>query len=557
MDETISGTTISDVAVIERPPMPGQPPRDERVRVEADLTEEYVSVVPGAWTPWNNVDYLRTLPSPIDDLMHDFGTRLYDEDMKRDPQVSSTLSVLVLAALAEGVTFTSAVESTQPRFAAANKVLTLCDYCFFDNLRRPHMAILYELLEGALSMGHKAGEQIYEQKESNIASSVARVRMLLKDIKPKAHEATAFVVDRYNTEIGLVYLHNGSLTPVYDPLADRTTLTMPDGDAERPRVIPRAKFIIPTHKPKNCDPRGQSLLKSVYPPWWIKQNLIPQHLAFVARFAQPSVWAKLPKEARDVQVTDPLTNQVTSSKSIVRHTNEQLMKIKSGAAGTFIDTDVALLETKLEGGVIFESYKHVDRQIAKGILLQTLTTEESQSMARAASSVHQDVFGIWVANLRAELAWRIRNEVLKPLVYYNFGPEAAESLVPYVSLGDTEQQDVAQLTNSLANLANAQAVHHSQWKGVYTKIDMPQPDDIQWAQEERILQIQRDIKEQMLKAQLEALQSGELDPLAPPPGQPGAPPPGGGGGQQPAEDGPRPKNNPQPKGNEGAGGKNS
>jgi len=494
------------------------------IRAHADLLESYVASLGSTYTPWMGLGYIRQLPTPTDDLQRDFGTRLYDEDMQRDPQVYSTLSILVTAVLAQGLSLFPPVSSDDPQYKQAAKIVDFCNWNL-KNLRHPMASVLYELVDGMLKMGHKAAEMEYDMAEN--VTPGAGPQIVLSDIVCKDQHALAFIIDGFSHVLGLVYVRPGQALPQFGmfpnilPGSAEVSQVM---DVLPDFVLPRAKFVIPTHKPRNNDPRGTSHLKGVYTAWWKKQQLIPQHMAYVARFAQPSIWANISKDAKDIPVKDAAGN-ITSYKSIVSAVTEALSQIKSGAVASVIDTEIAMLEAKSEGKVLFDSFELEDRQIAKGILMQTLTTEEAQHMARAASTVHQDVFGILIAFLRSIMTWCIQNEILKPLVLYNFGQEEADTLVPIVSLGDTERQDKPAMMNSLAALALAGGVHPSQWPGLWRTLDFPPVNEDEWETDQKILEAKR-------QSDLEAATA----PQPPPPTfpAPGAPPsPESGAGPRP------------------------
>lgn len=325
-------------------------------------------------------------------------------------------------------------------------------------------------------------------------------QLLLVDIKPRSHEATAFVVDGFNNVVGMAYVKPGESLPTNGNfIFEQTTNAL--------RIRPRSKFWIPVHKPQDCDPRGISHLRSIYTPWWKKQQLTPQHLAFVARFAQPSLVAKLSKEAKDQIPVYNSQNEIVSRKSTVTATTQALAKVKGGAVAAFIDTDVMMLEAKTEGKVIFDSYDHEDRQIAKGILWQTLTTEESQHMARAAGATHQDVFGIGIQFLRDLMEWSERHEILYWLVYYNYGEEAARRYTPVVSYGDVQVQDIPKTMAALAQLSLAGGIDPSMWPEIRIMLGLPPADP---AQEQANLELTRQSKE----AQAQRLRDGINNPAA-------------------------------------------
>ena len=468
--ESQRGSTIGEKNVVDTPE--ARTPTTTVV-ADADLLQEYVASSAG-YQPWTNDRYIRQLPNPGDELMRDFGSKLYDVDMMLDPQVYSTISILVMAILAQGTRLSPPIEDGHPDYEAALVALRLCDHVH-RNLGHPLSEVQYELVEGMLKMGHKVGEMIYARHSVDNGVDPATIYMVMTDIKTKPHEATAFVTDPFNNVLGLLYKEPGK------PLPSLGSVDANTPENKRPRLIPRQKFVIPTHKPKNGDPRGTSHIRSVYPPWWKKQMWNPQHLAYVTRFAQPSMYANLSAEAKDIPVKDSFGNDTGARKSIVKATTESLAQMKGGAVATFIDTSVEMLQATSEGKVIFDSYAHEDRQIAKGILMQTLTTEEGQHMARAASAIHQDVFGLLIAYLRGIIESVWREDVLKPLIRYNFGEKAAENLVPKVSLGDTEVQDIPKLMAAYAQLEVAGAIHWSQRPAYRVQLNIPPADEAEEA----------------------------------------------------------------------------
>lgn len=473
-DENTQGTTIKDKHVVDTPNAPAKKITTEAT---ASLLKEYVGAVDITYRPWQNDRYVRSLPNPSDELMSSFGSRIYEVDMPIDPQVSSTGSILVMSLLCQGLKLELPVDQDTPNYKEATVIMEFLNHNL-ENLRHSLPEIMYELSDGMLKMGHKVGELIFEQRPVTIGDQKNKTRILLVDIKTKPHEATSFVVDAFNNVLGLMYLPAGQST-LASQILKLEDLKGTDKNGN-PVMIPRQKFIIPTHKPKNGDPRGTSHYRSAYTPWWKKQMWNPQHLAYVTRFAQPSIVAKLPEGAKDIPVRNQ-NNQIIGTTSIIDATNTALAKIKGGAVGSFVDTDVDMLEASSDGKVIFDSYDHEDKQIAKAMLMQTLTTEEGQHMARAASSIHQDVFGILIAFLRETIEWTVRHDILIPLVRYNFGPEEADTLTPFVSLGDTLAQDIPSLMSAIAQLAGAEGgIHESQWPRIWAMLNLPKANMDEW-----------------------------------------------------------------------------
>ena len=467
------GTSIRETSVVDTPQ--DQAPV-ATVQAEADLLTEYVAAGEVGWMPWHETRYIRKLPNPSDELMSDFGSKLYDVDMQLDPQVYSTLSILVMAVLAQGTRLSPPVDKGHPDYEASLVIMRLCDHCQ-RNLGHSLPEVQYELVDGMLKMGHKVGELVFARRRVNNGIDPAMKRSVLSDIKTKPQESTAFVVDGFNNVLGLLYKEPGKPMPTLGSIDP----ALPED--KRPKIIPRHKFVIPTHKPRNGDPRGTSHLRSVYAPWWKKQMWNPQHLAYVTRFAQPSMYANLPENSKDIPILNADNTPSGRMQSITKATTAALAQMKGGAVASFINTTVEMLQATSEGKVIFDSYAQEDRQIAKGLLMQTLTTEEGQHMARAASAIHQDVFGLLIAFVRSILEWSWRHEVLKMVVRVNFGEDAADSLVPKVSLGDTEVQDIPKLMAAYAQLEVAGAIHWSQRPAYRVQLNIPPANDVEEAKD--------------------------------------------------------------------------
>lgn len=507
---TLTGTTIvqdTEVPVAEPngllyPPTVAvaEPLPVRSVTATADLTQEFVSASGFMYAPWLGSTqlggaYLQQLPNPVDELTMAFGSRLYDRDMPRDPQIYSLTAILTMALLCQGLDLTPPVPQSDPLYEQGAKMALMASYCL-DNLNQPLSQIMYEMTIGMIKMGHKVGEQIYA--EESLPDFGLPNALVLSDIKPKEHDATAFVVDGYRNKVGMLYLRPGHMLPQLSSLVPLSSFLGSD-QAQRlsGNIIPMRKFWIPVHNPENGDPRGTSILASVYTAWWKKLQLTPQEMAYVARFAQPSVWANIGKDAKETPVYDT-SGGVKNWTSIVDSTTKALVKIKGGAVASFINTQLGMLEAHSDGKVIFDSFDHQNREMAKGILMQTLTTEESRHMARAAGAIHQDVFGIMVAHYRENLAQSFRRQVLYPLMEYNYGEKLAKKLTPIVSLGSVAAEDRAKVMSAIAQVALAGGIHDSQWPAIWEQLELPPADMVQYQAD---IELRRQQQQQMMDAQ--------------------------------------------------------
>ena len=87
--------------------------------------------------------------------------------------------------------------------------------------------------------------------------------------------------------------------------------------------------------------------------------------------------------------------------------------------------------------------------------------------------MHQDTQQTIIRQIKRGLAGAFRRDVLRPLVAYNYGEQAAADLTPATSLGSVEQNDLASMMNAVAQLARASYLDVSQLPGVDAMLNLP------------------------------------------------------------------------------------
>ena len=70
----------------------------------------------------------------------------------------------------------------------------------------------------------------------------------------------------------------------------------------------------------------------------------------------------------------------------------------------------------------------------------------------------------------------LKADVLRPLVRYNFGDQAAAKLTPNPSLGYTAQTDMASMMTAIALLARSNYLHPSQFAALDAQLGLPPRD---------------------------------------------------------------------------------
>jgi hypothetical protein len=426
------------------------------------LSTEYVAGGSSLGALYGNA--VRALPAPIDDLSADFGIDIY-ERMALDPQISACLTVLCASILEDGLTLAPAIDDKlDPRYALAVEIAEAAE-AMFDGLDTPLDDALWDLL-GALKTGNRVAELVYEVKPG----PTGRDLLQLRAIKPKPPRATAFVVDAYLNVLGLLGAKPGQVAP---PLLGATL------DTNSQEILPREKFAIFSFRPKHGDPRGTSILLPAYRAWWRKQQVFVEYLKYLARFASPSLWGTPPEHATTVPATDSLTN--ITDPSAVPTTPEMALSaaMQAWQNGTVLaapfGTEIHPVEMQGDGAAFLRAVAECDHAITKTILTQQLATEEGAHQARAAAQVHQDVLDTLVRQGKRSLIRVVARDILHNWVRWNWGDDAL-AVVPKLSLGTTEQQDLPAMMTAIAALVKVGYLHVSQYAATDSMLNLPARD---------------------------------------------------------------------------------
>ncbi len=411
-------------------------------------------------------DYLRGLPQYVDDVERDFGHDIY-ERMMRDPAIASAVTYLKTAVLAGGVRIVSPVSAPssfqddpeqQAAFDKAEEVREFIDD-MLANLQEPLEDILANMLD-ALVFGHALAEETY-------ALDGGRLRLVTLRVKPR--KSYAFVVSKFMDVQGVI--------PQYRGTGAQSVVDAKD-------VIPRDKFFVLTFQSRGGDPRGTSLLRPAYNPWYLKQQVWPMYLKFLSQFGTPSIAAYLPPDAQDIEVTDaegrPLLDAF-GNPVMMSAAEAMLQKVVAFANGTAVVLDneakLDLIQSQGDGDAYTKAIDLFDRQITRAILIAVRTVMESEHGSRADSQTSQDVVADFVQAIRRSVEAAFYRDVIIPTVRYNFGDEAADNnLCPYLSLSDVAREDVTEVGRMIANLASAGLLHESQYPGIDAKLGLPERD---------------------------------------------------------------------------------
>lgn len=443
----------------------------------------------GARFPFLSRDKTQVLLPTFDDITDEFGDDVYQR-MLGDDQVSACMTIYKAAILEEGFGLLPGVDEKDSNYAKSVEIRDAC-VRMLENLDPDLESVLWDMLDAA-AFGSRVAEQVYAYQDVD-----GETRLQLTKLKPKPRDAVAFAVDKYMNVVGLLVDKDGTGLK----WSGLQTVNADD-------VLPPYKFLIVSHRPRNADPRGTSILRPAYKPWWKKQQLDPEHLRFMSIFAMPILIGKTAENATDqanvdaygnvidgtadnlpqmildvVQAADPDDRDAEALDTNVdgrtgKPTPEEMLRavleaIRNGAVVAVPHgTEIEPIEAKGDGHIWLDQDDHLNARITIAILNQQLATGTGPSQGRAASRVHQDAFDTLIRHGKQMLVRTLRMQVLKPWVTYNWGSESAD-LAPLPNLGQTERRDLATMITAYAAAKRAGLIHVSQLPAIDRDLGWP------------------------------------------------------------------------------------
>ena len=505
-------TVLTDHPVLGIPPLPnGQSgvaaSGPKPYALLADAGTEYVAG--GGYGLLGN--YAHTLPEWIDPVQRDFGLDVYQRMQQSDPQVASCIEVFKSAVLADGWRLAPAQDTNdlqpfkigeKPRRKSSDEAVEACQLCraaLTGMHKTPFDLFLRQILD-ALFQGHKVAEIVLEYQVSGKWAG----KYLLDRLKPKPHRSTAFVLDTYDNVVGLLGLMpNASLYGLWPALgffgSGGSFLAPGEGvdtlQQNAPSLLPRTKFAVLTWDGQDGNPQGRSVLRRAFTPWWWKEHGYAIWGKFIAKHADPSIIGTVSENA--VSVPDPSGAQLPGGLGPVMITPVQAMqRILAGFQnGTYLalpyGSTVDALDVANSGEAISLFMDWCNKEIAKAILGQTLSTEEGKHASRAQASVHENSKDDVTRYGQIALSQMVTHDILRLLVLQNYGPDAAH-LIPEFGLGQEETMSYTEFGAATAALTTSGYLHTSQYQALDEMGGLPPRDQKQWEEELKAKATQRE-----------------------------------------------------------------
>ena len=427
-------------------------------QIAAKLRTEYVAGGIGGAGQWYS-DLISTLPHAIDDVTGEFGDDLYQR-MLCDPQIASVVNLFKASVLENGLELAPAVDDADADGYALAGTIAEAAQRMFGDLHDPDLdAVLWNLMD-ALALGNRIAEQVYA-----LDSIDGKQALILEALRVKPREMTSFVVDSFMRLIGLVAYIPGVGAPLMQGYLIDPKYT--------PNLLPRDKFAIFSFRPRDNDPRGTGVLRPAFTAWQNKQAIIREHVRYLTQFASPSLVGKTPEASvapLEVDADGNYTTALTPEQAMLT----QLQRFKNGTAIVLpFGAELDPIYSQGTGEAFLDAINLWNGEMVKAILSQSLATEEGEHQARAAASVHQDVLDTIIRQAKRSLCKMLSRDVLRPWVRYNWGDQAARSLVPVATLGHAEEPDLPALWAGAASLKTSNYLAPSQYPALDAMVNLP------------------------------------------------------------------------------------
>ena len=262
--------------------------------------------------------------------------------------------------------------------------------------------------------------------------------------------------DGYDVIDDIRYVHQKKL--VWDPQKDEMlicTEQFPNGVE-----LQKNKFVVHRYKAKSGHPSRSGIMRIVSWMYLFKNYTVKDWVSFCEVYGMPLRIGKYDQGASEADKKELLN---------------AIVRIGSDAAGIIPDTTMIEFKesNKTTSADIYEQLaRYCDEQISKAVLGQTLTSD-SGGGSYAQSKTHNEVrHDLTVADAKA-LGVTVRDDIIRPLVEYNFGPDAN---VPFIRFNSDEKEDQKEEVDTYRTLAcdiglKIPAAH------VYKKFNIPEPED--------------------------------------------------------------------------------
>ncbi|AYP68710.1 hypothetical protein BpsS36_00004 [Bacillus phage vB_BpsS-36] len=291
----------------------------------------------------------------------DFDLDVYDKMMK-DGQVRAGLTMIKLSATARGFTITGDDEETR-------KYAEFIDHNF-EQLRGNMEDTVGEMLS-AMEYGYSATEKVFDYKDGKI---------VLKKLKTLDPHSIRVKTNKF-----------GDIEYIKQSIGSKQI------------KIPAQKILWYAHDKRFGNPYGNSILRTAYKHWFIKDKMYRFSNIAYERYGTPLLVGQV-QDAKDVNKMTALLRKINGMTGLAISGGDKVEAIQ-GSNADFV-------------GII----EHHDRKIMESMLVppMLLGLSRGQSGSYALSGSQFDIFMIRLEALQRDLKALIEEEVIRPLIDLNF-----------------------------------------------------------------------------------------------------------------------------------------
>lgn len=308
------------------------------------------------------------------------------DEMQRDAMVQTALTIKRL-----GVT--AAPWKLEPGQGERGREAMDLVLAAFERMEGSPLSVLDAAMD-AFAKGWSLQEKLYEEEDG---------RIWLRACRPKDPSLFGLEVDAFGR-------------------IERLSLEVP---GEATRELDPARFLIYVNRSAYGRPKGRSDLEAAYGHWQAKQALLSAWRSYLDRLGLPTLLGKFDA------TTSPEDRAALLAALANLHQSKSLVLPKE------IEVD-SLGGDREPSSTFLEAVEYHNREIARAILGQTLTTDEGRRVGSLAlGKVHLQVLLLQLEAIRLELADTVMTEqLIRPLVEMNLGDAPVPRFVfDRVSLG--------------------------------------------------------------------------------------------------------------------------
>lgn len=295
------------------------------------------------------------------------------ERMAQDDQIAQNLTALKVMRLSTGFTIEAADDTP-----AAEEHKEFIEFLLTDFIEGSINQDLFEIM-GALGLGYSITEKNYKIIEKGRFKG----KIGLKNLKSKRPHDFNIFTDEFLNPISLVKVEQ------------------PDIGNE----LPIDKFIIYSFRKRYENVFGTALTRSLYDLWWLKHIVKRSLGVYLERFGVPFAIGTY---------EDGFKQKAAAFRMLKALRTETVALLPKSL-------DVEFKETTGRGVDLFiKTIKHIDEQISKTILGQTLTQSQGSSGSQSLGKVHQDILTLYINELGNDLEDLLNEQLIRDLIDFNF-----------------------------------------------------------------------------------------------------------------------------------------